>query len=281
MVLQREPAAAKLWGWGIPGTDVRVTAGDTVLQATVDRVTASWSVTLPPQKAGPAFGTGEITLETTFANASKNIKVVLTDMSYGEVWMCTGQSNMGLPLSAIGSGPSGGDPLTSWSGDVSYGAAEIANASAYPNIRVVQQQMVSIPDPTDHAQTSGGWFKPAPTNMGGFSAVCWMFGRRLQAELGVPVGLIQIEVGGTAVERWSSTDALAKCDQTRGPDKLALCKSSITPSDEALQYTRFGLDPHEHALSGPGGVNSTLFNGMINPWIGTAVKGAIWCVDMA
>ena len=44
-----------------------------------------------------------------------------------------------------------------------------------------------------------GWYRPAPDNMGGFSAVCWMFGRRLQSRLGVPVGLIENQVGGTAV----------------------------------------------------------------------------------
>ena len=57
--------------------------------------------------------------------------------------------------------------------------------------------------PTEHASIGGGWFKPSPSNVGAFSAVCWMFGRRLQQHLAVPVGLVQNCVGGTAVERWS------------------------------------------------------------------------------
>ena len=64
---------------------------------------------------------------------------------------------------------------------------------------------LSLPQqgPTEHASIGGGWFKPSPSNVGAFSAVCWMFGRRLQQHLAVPVGLVQNCVGGTAVERWS------------------------------------------------------------------------------
>ena len=183
---------------------------------------------------------------------------------------------MGLPLSGLGKGTTGTDPLTAWSGDVTSGAAEIANASAYPDVRVVQQRMVSLAEPTEHASSSSGWNRAGGPgfDMGGFSATCWMFGRRLQAELGVPVGLIENCVGGTAVERWSSVDALGKCDQTRGPDKLAVCKAR-TEGEDAKHYGRFGLDPAAHA-DDAAGVNSTLFNGMISPWLGTAVKGAIW-----
>ena len=138
---------------------------------------------------------------------------------------------------------------------MSDGQAEIANASAYPLIRVVQQAMVSRPPPlgerdhlrtfpvrgvsnrrccaagpSEHASVGAGWYRPAPDNMGGFCAVCWMFGRRMQAHLGIPVGLIEIQVGGTAVERWSSTAALSKCNQERG-SRMGTCKASTAASE--------------------------------------------------
>ena len=87
MVLQQAPAAAKLWGWGVPGTELKVTTGASFMTTTVADDSA-WSVTLPPQKAGVAFGTGVITFETVLANASQNLKIVLDDVVYGEVWLC-------------------------------------------------------------------------------------------------------------------------------------------------------------------------------------------------
>ena len=87
---------------------------------------------------------------------------------------------MGVTLSGVGKGPDAHplilSPLTNWAGDVSDGAAEIANSSAYPLIRVVKQGTVARSPPlgpTEHAQVAAGWFRPAPTNMGAFSAVCF------------------------------------------------------------------------------------------------------------
>ena len=284
MVLQQQPAKAQLWGWGTPGTKLRVNGG-TVGAATV-AANGKWSVEIAPQKAGAAFGTGQL----TFTTDDGQNKRVLEDVLFGEVWLCTGQSNMAVGLSSIGAGPAGTLPLKSWSGDVSNGAAEIANASAYPLLRLAVQQRVSLPDgPTEHANLGSGWFVPAPHTVGSFSAVCWMFGRRLQERLGVPVGLVENCVGGTAVERWSSTAALSKCDQTR-EGKLAQCKSKsksgaaaedlttspfydhVVPSAAAPSST----PPADGAVVGmPGsqGTNSTLYNGMMAPWIPTALQG--------
>ena len=192
---------------------------------------------------------------------------------------------------------------------MSDGQAEIANASAYPLIRVVQQAMVSRPPPlgpSEHASVGAGWYQPAPDNMGDFSAVCWMFGRRMQAHLGIPVGLIENQVGGTAVERWSSTAALSKCNQERG-SRMGTCKASTAASEaqwlEQMEAAGFDRDseppryrwhlrcilpkmPAMSLLAGVSysGVNSSLFNGMIAPWapsstggtVSTAVRGAIW-----
>ena len=155
--------------------------------------------------------------------------------------MCTGQSNMGISLSGVYSRRGRGAALVSWDGSVSDGHAEIANASAFPLLRLAVQASVSLHEPTLHAQLAAApsdaippkpaspatWFRPSPANVGPFSAVCWMFGRRLQVHLGVPVGLIQNQVGGTATELWSSAEALSKCDQNRNA-------TNINPSCEML-----------------------------------------------
>ena len=175
---------------------------------------------------------------------------------------------MGIALSQVGKGPKSNlTTLTSWSGDVSDGKAEIANAGSFPLLRVAQQASVSLATPTEHANIGQGWRIPSAENIGGFSAVCWMFGRRLQQHLNVAVGLVQNQVGGTAVERWSSAAALATCDQSRG-DRMAVCASS----DEPRGWESEPLFVEAEAE----GENATLFNGMIAPWLHTAVRGTIW-----
>ena len=276
MVIQQKPAKAQLWGWGVPGTKI-------VLQeaqlSTVVGVDGGWLMALPPLEVNPSgvFGTGNLTL----VGGTPPTKVVLTDVLVGEVWMCTGQSNMGITLSGLGAGPTGSEPVTSWSGDVSDGAAEIANSTSYPLVRVVVQADSALAAPTEHANTGAGWRVPSPANMGPFSAVCWMFGRRLQTHLGVPVGLIQNDVGGTAVERWSSAEALSKCDQGRAT-KMAKCKPLYKEgaegdnNEDRAAAVEAALQGGGTSIPGSAGDNSTLYNGMISPWVNTAVRGAIW-----
>ena len=203
-----------LWGWGTPGAPLQLrSAGSTTVDAA-----GQWRMVLAPQPAGPAFGSGNL----TFIGEAAADRIELTDVSFGEVWMCTGQSNMGIPLSGVCTGDPPPDPppdpsqegdcapghaLTSWDGSVSDGPAEIANASAYPLLRLAVQASISLHEPTPHAQLAAApsdatppaptkpasWFRPSPENVGPFSAVCWMFGRRLVEQLGgVPLGLIQV-----------------------------------------------------------------------------------------
>lgn len=289
MVLQQQPAKAQLWGWGTPGITLELNTG--AASATVGP-DGKWLMELSPQPAGLAFGDGNLTMST----ADGKNALVLSDVLFGEVWLCTGQSNMAVSLSDVGAGPHASLPLQSWSGEVTDGRAEIANASAYPLLRLATQAMVSLPDgPTEHAKLglSGSWFVPAPATVRGFSAVCWMFGRRLQQQLGVPVGLVQNCVGGTAVERWSSQAALGKCDQTRA-GKMAQCKGGTENAGVAETKSHFSYAgaagtassaaalplpaPQQHPAAMPGsqGANATLYNGMIAPWLKTAVQGAIW-----
>ena len=161
MVLQRAPARASLWGWGLPGTLITLTGpgeekkkgqgvpvlrrgggrDDGDVSTTVD-AGGRWFLSLPPQPAGPAFGSGNLTITGALSSSSpsSSLAVVLSDVLFGEVWMCTGQSNMGISLGGVGAGPTGNlSALRSWSGDISDGAAEVASAGNYPFIRVAVQ----------------------------------------------------------------------------------------------------------------------------------------------
>ena len=160
MVLQRAPARASLWGWGLPGTLITLTGpgeeektgqgapvvrrgggkDDWDVSTTVD-AGGRWFLSLPPQPAGRAFGSGNLTITGALSSSSpSSLAVVLSDVLFGEVWMCTGQSNMGISLGGVGAGPTGNlSALHSWSGDISDGAAEVASAGNYPLIRVAVQ----------------------------------------------------------------------------------------------------------------------------------------------
>ena len=187
---------------------------------------------------------------------------------------------MGLPLGGIGAGIDGHEKLVSWSGAVSWGEQELNETEHYPLVRVTEQgmptanlscspwhgrQRCSKDSPMDEAYAGGWRANKTRANMYGFSAVCWMYGRRLfdylQDKEGspVPVGLVQIAVGGTAVELWSSAEALAKCDQRRA-GQMATC-----------QDPRKSVMYHEVTYT-----NSTLYNSMLHPWTPMAVRGAIW-----
>ena len=277
MVLQQAPARARIWGTGEPHALVHATAlhstspaGGPVGRTAVIDASGRWQLFLPPTSAA-SVGGKPFNL-TVSSGASR---ITLTDLHWGEVWLCTGQSNMALPLSGVGAGPAGRLPAMAWSGDVTDGQAEIRNASQHPLVRIVTQgaasdcircapylerQRCSCDEAQNVTSSSSGWRVPSPSNLGSFSATCWMFGRRLQAALGstVALGLVQIAVGGTAVELWSSREALAQCDQRRGPTKGCADPSTSSMRKETT-YT-----------------NSTLFNAMISPWTPMAVRGTVW-----
>jgi hypothetical protein len=138
-------------------------------------------------------------------------------------------------------------------GCINNTAAEVADMLHYPAIRLLQIYPNSAPMPQIEAVNSG--WRPAPQlthqESANFSAVCWLFGRDLQRTLRPmrPIGLIETTLGGTSIQQWSSTDALAQCTK-HSSDSVSV------PTDEA-------------AVSG-------LFNGMIAPLMRSTILGAIW-----
>ena len=174
MVLQQN-AEVRLWGWGKPLEKITVTtswSNDTL--RTVADNQANWEVKLPTPKAGGPY---EITIQ---GYNQRKLSNVLT----GEVWLCSGQSNM---------------EWTAGMG-IDNGEEEIKNAN-YPDIRFIKIGYRTAATPQVDA-FSDGWEVCTPESMSNHSAVAYFFARKLQAELGVPIGLIDDNWGGTAAESW-------------------------------------------------------------------------------
>ncbi|HEX2947977.1 MAG TPA: sialate O-acetylesterase [Armatimonadota bacterium] len=181
MVWQRD-IAAPIWGWAVPGTKVTVSMLDKTATATTD-ANGKWMTKLGPFAAG-----GPYTLTVTGPQTVK-----LENVLVGDVWLCSGQSNMEFGIKMANNADQ-----------------EVANATD-GNIRLykVPHNLQLTPKETINAQwdvcspqtiVKGGW--------NGFSAVAYFFGRQLRKDVNVPIGLIDSSWGGTPAQAWTSTEAL-------------------------------------------------------------------------
>lgn len=184
MVLQKG-ASVPVWGEAAPGAEVEVIA--------------SWRSD-PARTTADAQGKWKVEIETPLQADASTVEVKsgeaslhYEDVIFGEVWVCGGQSNMEWTL-----GPGVGPGIANWQ-------AEVADAN-YPEIRFfdVPHNIAGTPQ----ADAGGTWKIATPENAPKFSAVGYLFGRRLHKELGVPVGLIGCNWGGTVAEAWTSRETL-------------------------------------------------------------------------
>ncbi|MGV3459792.1 MAG: sialate O-acetylesterase [Flavobacterium sp.] len=179
MVLQRE-APVTFYGMADKGKTVSVNfAGKTQQVAT--KADGKWSVTFPAMAAGGPY---EITIQ-------EDNKIVLTDVYMGDVWFCSGQSNMGWKLE-----------------NAVNGKEELANAK-YDEIKLFQvsRTMAGVPQ---YDVEKGTWETCSPQSAEGFSAVAYFFGRELYNKYQVPIGIINSSWGGTNIEAWLSADVMGK-----------------------------------------------------------------------
>ncbi|HLW67701.1 MAG TPA: sialate O-acetylesterase [Gemmataceae bacterium] len=258
-----------VWGMATPGEKVTVTVSgksEASASATADK-DGHWLVRLPSMKAG----NDPITLTIKGKN-----EVVVKNVLIGEVWICSGQSNMEWPLSR------------------SAGAEEHMATSEDSLLR-----LITIPHSvqmTPQYNTGARWVECAPRTVGNFSAVAYFFGRDLRKALNVPVGLIHTSVGGTPAEAWTSKDGLNseplvqhylfdldKAIKNYDPDKAkqayeeALAKWKEA-SAKAKAEGKKGPNrpnppqPPDKSTHAPTG----LYNGMIAPLAPCAIAGAIW-----
>ncbi len=186
MVLQRD-IPVPIWGSADKGEDVTVTlAGQTLTAKAGDD--GRWKVVLAKLSVGQP-------LEMTVKGSSGNT-ITLKNILVGDVWVCSGQSNMHWTFNA-GQGVMNND-------------AEVA-AAKYPDIRILTVGKVGSPQPA--SDISGAWLPITPENLrigegNGASALAYFFGRDLHKALHVPIGLINTSVGGTAAELWTRREAL-------------------------------------------------------------------------
>ncbi len=179
MVLQRN-TDVRLWGWAKPGEEVTIRfLGKTYSTATKED--GDWSVMLSPMKAG-----GPYSMQIDARN-----HIVLNNIMIGDVWVCSGQSNMQLPVSR---------------GSWKY--PDVIAHSENPDIREFIVPNVYNFDGPQKNLPYGQWESANPWSILGWSAVSYFFARNLWEKYHVPIGLINSSVGGTPIQAWMSTDAL-------------------------------------------------------------------------
>ncbi len=265
MVLQQDKPVS-IWGWAEPGEKVLVgLAGHEVnARAGAD---GRWSVTFPPLQAGG--GPMELVVR-----GDRSPEIVIRDILVGEVWVCSGQSNMEWPLAQTAS------PIP-----------EILRADN-PLIRLFLVPRKTADRPQENVEAE--WALCTPETAAPFSAVGYYFGLEIQKRLGVPVGLIEAAWGGTAIEPWTPPAGFAAVPETAeimaGLEKqlgdyrtnlaeaLPVWDSWVRQSRKAIAgRTELPARPEypPHPLDNPQAPTS-LYNGMIHPLIHFAVRGAIW-----
>ncbi len=211
MVLQRS-TSVPVWGSANAGEKISVRFADRLVKTTADD-NGNWKVLLPALAASSKPSTLTVT-----SSSGKSVRC--NDLLVGDVWLCSGQSNMYMPLK-----------------NTDNSDQAIAQAD-HPQIRLLQMTRRRKANKTETFHL-GTWQKCAPDSVENFSAVAYYFGRKINRELNVPVGLIQSAVGGTQVERW-----IPKQD-----------------ADPSLEY-----------ISSIG----DLYDNMILPFTKFAIRGFIW-----
>lgn len=206
MVLQRR-SRPPVWGWSIPDTVVTLKPG---WSSEVYRVRADssgkWMARI---RTGEAGGPYTLRIEGPVESTT------LTNVLLGEVWLCSGQSNMEWPL-----GPHQG--LT----PVEGGAEDAARAND-PQMRLFTVGRQSANQP--RMNCAGSWAPCSPELAHDFSATAFYFGRQLRKELGVPIGLVVSAVGGTEAELWTSEEELASLPEVKHPNRAKLFNGMIAP----------------------------------------------------
>ena len=179
MVLQRNNEV-KIWGWASGNENVSVHFLDSIYQTKADE-NGKWNITLSDLKAG-----GPYKMEINATNS-----ITINDIMIGDVWVCSGQSNMEHTLGSF---------------DWVY-KNEIANSTNEYIRQFYVPQKYNFNEPQKDLQ-SGSWKVANPRNVINFSAVAYFFGKAIYDKYKVPIGLINSSLGGSPVESWISEDAL-------------------------------------------------------------------------
>jgi sialate O-acetylesterase len=260
MVLQ-QGRELPIWGWAAPGEKVTVTLAGTSRSAEAD-ADGAWRVRLPAMQAG---GPHEMTV------AGGENTITLRNVMVGEVWLCSGQSNMFWEVRR--------------SADAEQ---EIADAN-YPDVRLFSVTKKTAEQPLQDVR--GRWSECDPNTVADFSAVAYFFGRELLKNIHVPIGLIHSSVGGSAIELWMPREvlmadpefwaAVAKYEEgleSYQAKKVKQYEEALAKwQTEAEQAKAEGKElPQEPSPPKPPPKGSVFYNGMIHPLAPFAIAGVIW-----
>ncbi|HWV75664.1 MAG TPA: sialate O-acetylesterase [Pseudosphingobacterium sp.] len=194
----------------------------------------SWKVAVQTPRYGGPY---EVTISDGEALTLHNILI-------GDVWFCSGQSNMEMPLAG-------------W-GKIQHYEQEIEKAN-YPNIRLLQMLRTPAQSPTSEANVwDGGWQECSSKSIPEFSSTAYFFAREVYEKTHVPIGLIHSSWGGTYVEAWMSEQTLSKYVA------LKEAYNQMKATNRNSFDTKNGNQP------------TVLYNAMVAPFIGFPIKGAIW-----
>ena len=228
MVLQQN-TDARMWGTADASSTVTVTPGWTSEKYTTKAdKDGKWKITIPTPSAGGPY---DITV-------SDGTPLTLNNVMLGEVWLCSGQSNMEMPMKGFKNQPV-------------EGANMAILKSRNPDIRLFTVKRNSSTVPVD--DVTGSWAEASPATVRNFSATAYFFGRQIEELLDVPVGLIVVSWGGSACEAWMNDEML-----------------------QAFPEAAANIPAVDGKIPSKNRTPSVLFKGMLNPLIGLAMRGVIW-----
>jgi sialate O-acetylesterase len=223
MLLQQK-TDIEIWGKASPGSKIDVSASWQAKGEAVSKEDGKWSVLLATPEAGGPY---------TITIAAKDTSLTINNVLIGEVWVCSGQSNMEMPLA-------GWPPNDT----VMYSARTIASASV-PEIRLFNVQRKVSGEPLDDCV--GMWEVCSPSTVSQFSAAAYFFGKKLHDDLNIPVGLIETAWGGTPAEAWMSSEVLENAGEFVSEIK------GIKESIPMLAEYQLWLDAHKQMIADKNG----------------------------
>jgi sialate O-acetylesterase len=227
MVLQQQTDAA-IWGKAAANANVSVrTSWNGKSYSSRADKDGKWKVKVATPSAGGPY---TVTISDGKPLTLKNVMI-------GEVWVCSGQSNMEMPMKGYKN-----QPIT--------GSNELIATSTNQNIRMITIAKATSLTPLE--DFTGIWKTCEPENVCDFSATAYYFGLMLNKALNVPVGLVNTSWGGTRIEPWISESGLTKFDWVKLPDKTQQ-QANLSPQTPTV-----------------------LFNAMVNPMVGYGIRGGIW-----
>ncbi len=228
MVMQQN-TDANMWGTAKSSSTVTVTPSWTTQKYTTKAdKDGKWKLSVPTPGAGGPYT----------VTVSDGTPLTLNNVMLGEVWLCSGQSNMEMPMKGFKNQPVDG-------------ANDAILESRNPDLRLFTVKRNSSTVPVD--DVTGSWAEASPESVRNFSATAYFFGRQIEELLDVPVGLVVVSWGGSACEAWMNDEML-----------------------QAFPEASVNIPAAGGEIKSKNRTPSVLFKGMLNPLIGMSMRGVIW-----